>query len=303
MARICATSGRRLDLGRRPVGDDLAAGHQDDPVGVGVGLLEVVSGEQHRLAAAGEGAHRLPELMRDSTSIATVGSSSTSRSGLLTMRDREAHSLGLAARQLVGAPIGDVCDSGQLSTSSTPSGAGYSERHHVDQLAHGEVADDRAGLQHRPDGTLGDRLIGRHPEDVNGAGVGLGEAEQHVDRGRLAGTVRAEQGDGLAGRYLDVDAAHGLHDARRAGERLDQPLQRDAGHRRHGHVELHPPTMPERGASPAVAVAGGRPWRRRAAKCAMVSDGIRSVVGSPGNGQADARAPRTPRRRRPRRVP
>ena len=45
---------RRLDLGGRAVGDDAAVRHQDDPVGVGVGLLEVVRREQHRLAAGGE---------------------------------------------------------------------------------------------------------------------------------------------------------------------------------------------------------------------------------------------------------
>ena len=38
------------DLGGRPIGHDPALPEQDDPVGVGVGLLEVVGGEQDRPA-------------------------------------------------------------------------------------------------------------------------------------------------------------------------------------------------------------------------------------------------------------
>ena len=52
---------RGLDLGRRPVGDHPAAGHQHDPVRGLVGLLEVVRGEQHAAALAGELVHRRPE--------------------------------------------------------------------------------------------------------------------------------------------------------------------------------------------------------------------------------------------------
>ena len=51
------------------------------------------------------------------------------------------------------------------------------------------------------------------------------QAEQHVDRRRLAGAVRAEQRDRLAGRDRDVDAAHGLD--RPVG--LREVVQLDAG--------------------------------------------------------------------------
>src|SRR5699024_3276600 len=42
-----APGGEGLDLGGGAVGDDQAAGHQHDPVGVDVRLLQVVGGEQH----------------------------------------------------------------------------------------------------------------------------------------------------------------------------------------------------------------------------------------------------------------
>ena len=51
----------RLHLGRGAVGDDAPAGHHDDPVGVLVGLVEVVGGEDDGAAGFGELAHRLPE--------------------------------------------------------------------------------------------------------------------------------------------------------------------------------------------------------------------------------------------------
>ena len=52
-----------LDLGRRPVGDDLPARHQHHAIGVLVGLLEIVRREEDGLAARRERAHRLPELV------------------------------------------------------------------------------------------------------------------------------------------------------------------------------------------------------------------------------------------------
>ena len=51
----------RLDLRRGAVGDNLAVPEQDDPVGVGVRLLQVVRGEQHGAAAGGILPDRGPE--------------------------------------------------------------------------------------------------------------------------------------------------------------------------------------------------------------------------------------------------
>ncbi len=73
--------GDRLDLGGRAVGDDPTGAHDDDAVGEGVGLVEVVRREDDRAARVGELAHGGPEGVPASTSIAAVGSSSTSRSG------------------------------------------------------------------------------------------------------------------------------------------------------------------------------------------------------------------------------
>lgn len=52
------------DLVRGTVGDDPTAGDEDDAVGEFVGLLEVVGGEEDRLAGQGDGLGGCPETMR-----------------------------------------------------------------------------------------------------------------------------------------------------------------------------------------------------------------------------------------------
>ena len=86
-------------------------GHQHGAVGVGVGLLEVVGREDDVLPAGRELAHRRPERRGGPRRPwPTVGSSSTSSSGSLTEREREAHALRLAAGQLLRPPLGDRLD-------------------------------------------------------------------------------------------------------------------------------------------------------------------------------------------------
>ncbi len=122
-----ARADHRLDLGRGPVGDDRAVRHQHRAIGVRVGLLEVVRGEHDRLAARGEGAHRRPE---------RVAPLDVERDGRLVEheqlrvadeRDGEAHALGLAAGELLGALIGDLADAGELERLLDVERRGYSE--------------------------------------------------------------------------------------------------------------------------------------------------------------------------------
>ena len=62
---------------------------------------------------------------------------------------------------------------------------------------------------------------GARPEDLHGAGGRSQEAEDGVDDGGLAGAVRTEEGDGLAGGDLQVQVVDGEHVAvadREAGD-------------------------------------------------------------------------------------
>ena len=50
-----------------------------------------------------------------------------------------------------------------------------------------------------------------HARDRRGTGGRPDQRGEHPHRGRLAGAVRAEHGDQLAGSDVEVDAAHGVH--------------------------------------------------------------------------------------------
>ncbi|HEY8858910.1 MAG TPA: hypothetical protein VIM27_05610, partial [Gaiellales bacterium] len=130
--------------------------------------------------------------------------------GVADERDGEARTLGLAAGELLRPALGDRLDSDQLEHLLDRQGVGVQAGHHREQLAHGEIAYELPGLEHRADRAVHDRLGGRPAEERDRAAVRSRQAEQHVDRRRLAGAVRAEQRDRLARCHRDVDAAHGL---------------------------------------------------------------------------------------------
>ena len=208
--------------------------HQHGAVGEVVGLLEVVRGEDDRRAARGELAHRRPEgvapldVHRDRRLV------EHQQVGVADQRAGEAHALGLAAGELLGALRRGALQPGQLQHLVDAQRPRVERGHHRHQLAHGEVAQQAAGLQHRADAAGRDRVGRRAAEERHRPGVGLGEPEQHVDGGGLAGAVGAEQRDRLARRDRDVDAAHRADGPVGRAEGLDQPLEVDPGLGRRG---------------------------------------------------------------------
>jgi hypothetical protein len=139
-------------------------------------------------------------------------------------RDREADPLDLAAGELVGPSSGELRHPGQPHRLLHREGPGVDRGDHGDELAHAQVLDQRPGLQHPADGAGRDRLGRRHPEQRHRAGVRPGQAEHDLDRGGLAGAVRAEQGDRLTGGDGQVDRTDRPH----AAVGFGQPGQHDA---------------------------------------------------------------------------
>src|SRR5262249_24561541 len=72
----------------------------------------------------------------------------------------------------------------------------------------------------------GDRLARVEPEDLDRPGGGPRDAEHHVDRGRLAGPVGAEEGHDLPGLESEGHTADGVDVA----EVLGGPRGLDGGH-------------------------------------------------------------------------
>ena len=120
--------------------------------------------------------------------------------GVADEREREAHPLRLAARELLRAPLGERLDAGELEHLVDGSGVGVERGHHRARArarrGRGSGRPSAASRRRRPRRPP----RGRAAEQRDAAGVRAEQAEQHVDSGRLARAVRPEQRDGLAGR-------------------------------------------------------------------------------------------------------
>src|SRR6266508_3907141 len=115
----------------------------------------------------------------------------------------------------------------------------------------GEVGVQRRLLKHQANVApnviaFGDDVVSSH---VGGARRRLSESAEHLDRGRLASAVRAEEAERLAGGHREVDAPHGLNLA----VPLLQPPHADGGHAGFRHQAWpSPPGAMSSSASPSA---------------------------------------------------
>ena len=194
----------RPDLVAGSLGHDPARGEHDDPFGDVVGLFEVVGGEQHRAPGVGELPHRTPEAAARLDVHPHGGLVEDEQVGVGQQREGVPQALGLAAGEPVGPRLEESAEVGPLDNLSHRERLGVQTGHQLEDVDHPGVGEQRAGLEHRPDPPRTDGGERVEAEDRDGAGVGLRQAEDHLVGGRLAGAVRAEDGDDLTG--LD---AHG----------------------------------------------------------------------------------------------
>src|SRR4051794_16142576 len=130
---------QRLDLGGGAVGDDPAAADQDDPVGVGVGLLEVVGREDDGPAALGVGPDGAPELAAPLDVHPGGGLVEDEQLRLGQQRHGEAQPLLLAAGTLADPPARDLGQPGAVQHLGDRPGVREQRRGELDDLADGEV--------------------------------------------------------------------------------------------------------------------------------------------------------------------
>ena len=81
----------------------------------------------------------------------------------------------------------------------------------LDQLPHRHGPEHASTLQERADTTFGAGSGRWHAPQPDGTGVGRGQAQQHVDGGRLAGTVGPEQSHHLTRHDGEIHAVNGQH--------------------------------------------------------------------------------------------
>ena len=113
---------RALTCGGRAVGHDLAVADQDDAVGVGVRLLQVVRREEHRAALLGVLADGGPEVAATGHVHARGRLVEDQQLGVRQQRHGEPQPLLLAARALPDPSVADVGDAGSGRAPRRPDG-------------------------------------------------------------------------------------------------------------------------------------------------------------------------------------
>ncbi len=250
-----AHADHRLDLGRRPVGDDACRGPSARP---GRRSRRPPRGSASRTRSSCRGRRSRASCPRSacrpSTSIATVGSSSTSSAGIADEGDREADALGLAARELLRAALGDRADADELDHVVDVEAAAGRARpsSRAARAPRGRGSATRSGASRRSR-RPGSRRSGAAAEERHRPAVRRRQPEQHVDRRRLAGAVRARAAPPSRRRAIETSmprtACTGpCGDA----ERLRQAAQLDAGPgrdlgRRHARESPKPVPLPAAG--------------------------------------------------------
>ena len=141
----------------------------------------------------------------------TVGSSSTMRSGSGTTASANSTRWRWPPESVLTMRPARSAMPASSSARATVSGVACIAAMRCDDLAHRDVAEQPAGLHHRPDPAGAHGRRGSRSNTRTRAGVGLAQAEQHLDRGGLAGAVGPEQRHDLAGSDDEVDAVDGGH--------------------------------------------------------------------------------------------
>ena len=206
-------------------GDDAALVHDGDAVAELLGLVEVVGGEQDRHARPGpQAGDEVEQLVADARVEADGGLVEEQHLRVGDQRPGDLEPAALAAAVGVDGPVDELAEAerrrrrrrcaARAAAGSSPHSRACTSRLRrpvrgrsttgswnttalARRAAIGCVATSKPATRARPDG----------------GGDGGGE---HADGGRLAGPVRAEQTEHLAGRHVEVDALHGL-DAARVG--------------------------------------------------------------------------------------
>jgi hypothetical protein len=261
------------DVVGRALRDDLALGHDHDPVRDVAHDVHVVFHEQHRHALGAQVLHVTEQGLGQRRVHAGHGLVEHDDVGLHHQRSRHLQQLALPARQRAREVVALVV---QLETGQQIKGAvldatlllapQWRQQRPGERLAlllrgaqlhvlHDREARQRLGQLERADHADASNLVrghARHPAAVKGPGAGVGtvEAGEEVEEGGLTGTVGTDQcGDGAALEFdvLDID---GLEPAEAARDPVDDEDGVRLGHARLGRDSVDPGVSGHRALSP-----------------------------------------------------
>ena len=192
-------------------GQQATGGDDTDPVGEVLGLVEVVGGEQDRGALGGERADQAPEVAAGLRVEACRGLVEEEQVGSTDDAERDVEAAPLATAQADDPGVGLVVEADRGEHVGDVAGVRVGLRGAGQRLARGQQVKASGRLQHDPHpvaprepGPL--RVGAEHPHVT---GVPVAEPLGDLDGGRLAGAVRAEQGEALAGADVEVEPVDG----------------------------------------------------------------------------------------------
>src|SRR5262245_13463413 len=211
----------------RAGGDDPPGGEDGHPVRQRLRLVHVVRGQENSLAEIAEPPDHLPGLAPGQGVEARGRLVEEEELGIADQGEGDVEAPLLPAGQGRGPGIRLLSEPDQVHGLVDVPGREVVARVLLDGLARGELRDEPGLLQDEPDpvapGAVGPLRV--DAEDAHLAGAPRPIALEDLDRRRLAGAVRPEKGEDLAGADLEVDPSHRLE----AVVRLAQAFHADHG--------------------------------------------------------------------------
>ena len=201
------------ERGGRALGDDAPARDHRDPVREPLGLLEVVRGEDDRLAELAQPLDHLPSGAPRRRVEAGGRLVQEHELGVADECEGDVDAALLAARQPAAAAVAHLGQARQPQHLVERQRPLVVARVELDDLGHGQLGLDARLLQDdaEPPAPGRARRLRVLAQDADLAGGPRAEPLQVLDRGRLAGAVGAEHREHLAGAHGEVDAVDG-HD-------------------------------------------------------------------------------------------
>ena len=205
-------AGQGANLVGGAVSDDGSRFHEHDAPSEVLCFFQVVCRKKNGRSLLGDGFHTLPEgaarvhihcggrLVQNQQFRGVHGCQDVAQALLLT------------ARALADLALSNLSQVGIGEYLIYVDGFGVQSRNHLDCSANRQILEQTAALLYRTEQTGACRLGGATTEDAQLSAAGLGQTEDHVDEGGLAGTIGAKQRDNLAaldGQINRVDSDHG----------------------------------------------------------------------------------------------
>jgi hypothetical protein len=208
-----ADSADALDLGWGAFADDATFVDDNDAVGEGVGLFEIVSGEENGLALSREGAYLMPESAAGFDVQANGGFVEKDEIGVATEGEGEEDALLLAAAELAEWTIFDALKLSDTEDFGDGQRGGVVAAEEIEMFPDAEGFKNAGDLKHCANSGASGGFARVAVEDLADAGGRSDEAEEDFDGRGFARAVGTEEGYDFAGSERQAETVEGTNGA------------------------------------------------------------------------------------------